>query len=247
VIRRFAPFLVLPGLVFSMPVLAQVHVDTGALDKLTPSTPAPEAAPAAPQKAPVHRPARVVKHPAPAHPARTAAKPATSPPHPASIAPAPPPAATLAPLAKGPQPRVLPPPVIPVIPNATGDASSIPGGLRVTFGAGQTELNPATVAALHDFAKAVAPNPTADVNIYAYAAGAADDPSTPRRLSLSRALAARTVLLTDQIASTRIYVHALGASPSQGPPDRVDVQLAGAAPAPSPPPPLPGAAAPRTR
>ena len=131
-----------------------------------------------------------------------------------------------------------------MVPDAAGDVSSIPGGLRVTFGTGKSDLNPTTVAALHEFAKAVAPNPTADVNIYAYAAGAVDDPSTPRRLSLSRALAARTVLLSDQIPSTRIYVHALGSTPSQGPPDRVDVQLAGATP--SPPPPLPGPAAPRT-
>ena len=131
-----------------------------------------------------------------------------------------------------------------MIPNAAGDVSSIAGGLRVTFGVGKTDLNPTTVAALHDFGKAVAPNPTADVNIYAYAAGAPDDPSTPRRLSLSRALAARAVLLSDQIPSTRIYVHALGATPSSGPPDRVDVQLAGTAP--SPPAPPPGPAAPRT-
>ena len=67
----------------------------------------------------------------------------------------------------------------------------------------------------------------------ATAAGSADDPSTPRRLSLSRALAARAVLITEGIASTRIYVRALGASgPPDGPPDRVDVSagLPGAPP-----------------
>jgi outer membrane protein OmpA-like peptidoglycan-associated protein len=114
-----------------------------------------------------------------------------------------------------------------MVSGAAGDVSSIEGGLRVTFGAGKADMSPATVAALHSLAQALAPNPLADVNIYAYAAGAPDDPSTPRRLSLSRALAARAVLMSDGIASTRIYVHALGSTASPGPPDRVDVQLAG--------------------
>jgi outer membrane protein OmpA-like peptidoglycan-associated protein len=144
-----------------------------------------------------------------------------------------------------PAPRALPAPVIPMVPGAAGDVSSIAGGLRVTFGAGKSDMSPATVAALHNLGHAVAPNPSADINIYAYAAGAPDDPSTPRRLSLSRALAARAVLMSDDIASARIYVHALGSTPSVGPPDRVDVQLAGT---PLTPPPAPPAApaAPRT-
>jgi len=69
---------------------------------------------------------------------------------------------------------------------------------------------------------------------------------TPRRLSLTRALAARAVLMSDNIVSTRIYVHALGATPSVGPPDRVDVQLAGTPPAQAPAPPPEPPAAPRT-
>ena len=67
----------------------------------------------------------------------------------------------------------------------------------------------------------------------AYAAGSAEDPSTPRRLSLARALAARAVLLHEGVASTRIYVRALGASGSGAaglPPDRVEVMQVGIAP-----------------
>jgi len=116
-----------------------------------------------------------------------------------------------------------------MVSGAAGDVSSITDGLRVTFGAGKADMSPATVAALHSLGQAVAPNEQAALNIYAYAAGAPDDPSTPRRLSLSRALAARAVLMSDNIASTRIYVHAMGSTPSAGPADRVDVQLASAA------------------
>jgi outer membrane protein OmpA-like peptidoglycan-associated protein len=119
-----------------------------------------------------------------------------------------------------------------MVDGAAGDVSAIPGGLRITFGAGKSDMSPATVAALNKLGEAVAPSETAALNIYAYAAGAPDDPSTPRRLSLSRALAARAVLMSDNIASTRIYVHAMGGTPSPGPADRVDVQLAGN---PSPP------------
>ena len=65
------------------------------------------------------------------------------------------------------------------------------------------------------------------------APGTEEDPSTPRRLSLARALAVRSVLITEGIASPRIYVKAMGANPqalSGGPPDRADVTVAGATP-----------------
>ncbi len=227
---------------------AQVRVDPDALNSLSAAPPAPDApAKAAPRqrRAVNHKPAR----PAPAHhPAPQAANKPAAPAAPVTIAPAAPPPATLAPLATAPAPRPLPAPIIPMMPDAAGDASAIAGGVRVTFGPGKFDMSPSTVDALHRFGQAVAPNPSADVNVYAYAAGAPDDPSTPRRLSLSRALAARAVLMSDNIGSTRIYVHALGSTPSDGPPDRVDVQLAGTpqkTPPPAPPP-GPQAAAPRT-
>jgi hypothetical protein len=50
-----------------------------------------------------------------------------------------------------------------------------------------------------------------------------EDPSTARRLSLGRALAARAVLINEGIPSTRIYPRALGATGGDTDRDRVDV------------------------
>ncbi len=169
-----------------------------------------------------------------------ASAPAPSAPAPAApasvaVAPAPPPAVALAPLVQAPPRPAPPPPTIPVLADAAGDATKILGGTRITFGAGKSDLNPTTEAAVRAIALLAKADPAMDVNVYAYAAGPPDDPSTPRRLSLSRALAARSVLISEGIASTRIYVRALGATPSDGPPDRVDVTQAGVGPAPAPP------------
>ena len=238
-------------------VLAQVSVDTGALDHLSPAAPAakPDSKPAARAHHPVHH------HPAHEH---RAEKPKTSKPEtgkpetpatvapaekppgapkpprysrpnePVTLAPTSPPAAVLAPPPPLPPVKPLPPPAIPVAPDATGEATTIPGGVRITFAPGKADLNPATEAALRALGKTIAADPTAVVNVYAYAAGTTDDPSTPRRVSLSRALAARAVLMSEGIASTRIYPRALGNTPSAGPPDRVDVQQPGPPPAPTP-------------
>jgi hypothetical protein len=65
-------------------------------------------------------------------------------------------------------------------------------------------------------------------NVVAYAAGTPDDPSTARRLSLSRALAVRSALMADGVSSTHIYVRALGAPEGDKTPDRVDISVLGA-------------------
>jgi hypothetical protein len=109
--------------------------------------------------------------------------------------------------------------------------------VRVTFGAGRSDLNPQTDAALKGLAHDA---PQGTFNVMAYAAGPADDPSTARRLSLSRALAVRSVLIFEGIPSVRIYVRALGSNAGDGPIDRVDVTRATTTPAPSAPPPVPG-------
>ena len=61
----------------------------------------------------------------------------------------------------------------------------------------------------------------------AYAAGTPEDPSTARRLSLSRALAVRSALMADGVTSSRIYVRALGATGGDEAPDRVDLAVMG--------------------
>jgi len=104
-----------------------------------------------------------------------------------------------------------PPPPVPILPDAR--ATRPPFRWRADyFGASKADLNPATNDALRKIAGEVKADPAIDLNVLAYAAGNADDPSTPRRLSLSRALAARAVLISEGIVSTRIYVRALGAT-----------------------------------
>ncbi len=126
-----------------------------------------------------------------------------------------------------------PPPPAPVAADAPGAAAKIQDGLRITFGDGRADLNPGTESALHALAQS-APTGTS-FTVVAFAPGAPEDPSTPRRLSLSRALTARSVLIAAGIPSVRVYVKALGASRGveDGPADRVDVVLE--APNPQPP------------
>ena len=85
---------------------------------------------------------------------------------------------------------------------------------------------PTSLRRMRRLARAI-PAPAADsVSVLAYAAGKPDDPSTARRLSLSRGLAVRSVLLASGIPSAQIYVRALGSTPSNGPADRVELTVA---------------------
>ncbi len=231
------------------PAGAQVSVDQGALDSL--GTPAPTARPA-----PVARPSASARHPA-AHPsprhdsAHAPAKPNAPPARPPVIPAAPPPRAVLPPVEPTVPTRPAPAPPVPVVADAPDTVSSLPGGLRVAFGAGRSDLNPAAVTALRELAATLKAEPAATLDVNAWSAGTADDPSTPRRLSLARALAVRAVLISEGVASPRIYVRALG-SDNGDPPDRAEVtRTAGAAPpaapaAAAPPPPAhaPAAATP---
>jgi outer membrane protein OmpA-like peptidoglycan-associated protein len=121
-----------------------------------------------------------------------------------------------------------PPPPTPAIVSAAapGEVTKLADGVRLTFGEGHTDFNPATEEALRKLAHDLPPGDP--VNVTAFAPGTPEDPSTPRRLALSRALAARSILITEGIASERIFVKALGAAApiTDGPPDRVDVTTA---------------------
>ncbi len=138
-----------------------------------------------------------------------------------------PPTITLAPVAP-PQPTepVAPPPP-PISDNSATAATNTGAGLRVTFGAGQADLSPASVAAIKQLVAAAPPGTNTSFNVAGYAAGTPEDPSTARRLSLSRALAVRSALMADGISSSRIYVRALGAASGGEPPDRVDLAVLG--------------------
>lgn len=135
-----------------------------------------------------------------------------------------------------PQPPSLPPPtVVPIRPpppplpatvmlNAPGEAMPDKDGLRLTFGADTAALNPTTDAAIRKLAHAPHVAATTEFTVTAFAKGVPDDPSAARRLSLSRALAVRSVLINEGVTSVRIYVKALGAPPPEDtPPDRVDI------------------------
>ncbi len=210
-------------LVAAVPAMAQVKVDPQALAPL-----APPATPATPGKTAPKPPAAkpAPSRPAPAATVRTAPASPVSPPVPAAP----------------PSPVALPPPIAvptrpapaptapPIAADAPGQAIPIPGGLRLSFGPGRADLNPATEASLRDLVRGGGALPPAPANasytITSFAAGTPEDPSTARRLSLSRATAVRSVLMAQGIASVRIYVRALGPASqgfADGPPDRADV------------------------
>jgi outer membrane protein OmpA-like peptidoglycan-associated protein len=149
--------------------------------------------------------------------------------------PAAPPSVPLAPPANPvllPPPQVLPvhkrpdPPPVPIKADAAGAPSFIPGGIRLTFGPGIADLNEANDEALLDIAARAKADPALTISIVAWAPGTNEDPSTPRRLSLDRALAARAVLINAGIISDRVLAQARGfLNIEGGPPDRVDITL----------------------
>jgi len=223
------------------PAFAQVTVDLHALDVLPGSRPATREPPArrvAPR--PAVRPQAAAKpskpptpeaSPTPA-PAATAnvTPPASAPPQPpaANLPTAAPPTIALAPIVPPTAAPAPPPPPPPISDSATSAATATGvGSLRVTFGAGETDLSPASATAIHALVQKAPSGDTTSFNVVAYAAGTADDPSTARRLSLTRALAVRSALIADGVSSARIYVRALGAASGDEPPDRVDVAVLG--------------------
>lgn len=196
-------------LLFVTPAAAQVTTDTQALDKLAPAAQQP-AAPA-PAPAPKHRAhvAAPKKLPAIGMPAAPPLHPVIQPPPFVMPSHAPP-----------------PPPPVPVRDDAPGVATPITAGTRLTFGAGVSDLNPATLAAIQAIGTKALADPASIISITAWAPGTADDPSTARRLSLDRALAVRAVLIHAGLVSDKIRAVAKGNNDiGAGPADRADVTL----------------------
>jgi outer membrane protein OmpA-like peptidoglycan-associated protein len=233
------------------PVHAQVTVNLNALDAL----PGSSAAPAKPPRQD-KRLARRTRHivvaapvlpvppvppatevavatpkpagtPAPTQAAPAAATPAPAKPPPAATIPAaPPPQVALAPLMPA-TPSTAPPPAPPIAKGAESTATPKPAGLTITFGADQSDLSPASDAAIQKLARSAPNSDTTSFDVLAYAHGDPQDPSTARRLSLARALAVRSALMTAGVPSTRVYVRALGDQGGNGPPDRADITVMG--------------------
>jgi outer membrane protein OmpA-like peptidoglycan-associated protein len=238
--------LLLTGLVAPLvlvaPAAAQVTTNDNALDSLKPKAPAPAQsdvftpATGEPEATPAHPVRHTTHHAAPAHtaghPAATAASKAAAKPG-SKAGPVP-----IVPLAPPTNPVILPPPQslpvhtkptpppVPIKADALGAPSFIPGGIRLTFGPDSAELNPANDEALLDIAARAKADPLLSVSITAWAPGTNEDPSTPRRLSLDRALAARAVLINAGVVSERVFAVAKGfLNIEGGPPDRLDIAL----------------------
>lgn len=239
------------------PVFAQVTVDLHALQALperpatsrparppsqstytpapftareTPRTNSPPPAalpnPSAPAETAQGQPAPVQTAPAQAARAPTAAAqaPAAQPAVPETV----PDVASITPIAPPPPAVGSPPPAPPVSEKATTTAAPTSTGLRLTFAPGQSDLSPESAASIKQLAAATTQGDATTFNVSAYAPGKPDDPSTARRMSLSRAMAVRSALVADGVASARIFVRALGEQHGEGPPDRVDVNVMGA-------------------
>lgn len=222
--------LILAPVIFALaiaPTRAQVTIDLRALDALPlPGSRPPSQQPAPPPRQPEAR-RTIMPTPPTAAPSQSAAQSATTPTREATLPIVTPPAAETAPIPAVPAASALPPPAPPVTATSTTRASDSAAGMRLTFDAAATDLSTASMDAIRRFIGAAPSRDTATFNVLAYAAGKADDPSVARRLSLSRALAVRTALIAEGVASSRIFVRALGSQAAGGPPDRVDVSLLG--------------------
>lgn len=225
---------------------AQVTIDLRALDALPSAPPPPSPPPAPPRIAPrpapkpaaqtasLPLPPEPVRPPMPVLPTPPAAPQIPAPPKvnlpppPAATLPtAPPPTVALAPVQAPPPPPPSSAPPPPVSATAATTAAPESAGLQLTFKGDESALSPEANAAIGKLVKATPTGNTISYNVVAYAAGSADDPSVARRMSLARGLAVRSALVADGVASTRIYVRALGAAKEGGPPDRVDITVMG--------------------
>jgi hypothetical protein len=95
--------------------------------------------------------------------------------------------------------------------------------VRVGFATGSAKLNSPAEADLKKVADALKADLALRIQLLAYAGGTTNSASQARRLSLSRALAARSSLINQGVKSARIDVRALGNQSEGGPADRIDI------------------------
>lgn len=217
---RSLPIIIAVLLAAATPAAAQVTVDLHALQAL-------------PDRSATSRPHRAAPAPVtPATPMVVKREPAASAPAPAQPAQpempeTAPDVASINPIAPPPPAGAPPPP--PISDKAATAAEATTAGLRLTFAPGAADLSPDSTASIKQLTATVPPGDATTFNVLAYAPGKADDPSTARRVSLSRAMAVRSALVADGVPSARIFVRALGEQFGDGPPDRVDLSVTGPA------------------
>lgn len=108
------------------------------------------------------------------------------------------------------------------LPRSTASVRS--GSLRrIEFPRGSAKLSNKASLGLENVAAALSEDAGLRIQLLAYAGQIGDSPSQARRLSLSRALAARSKLIEQGVRSTRIDVRALGNKSAGGPADRIDI------------------------
>jgi outer membrane protein OmpA-like peptidoglycan-associated protein len=234
----FGLCLTVPGLV--SPGQAQVSVDMHALNPsgttkptardvpwLPNATPKPAASVAPAGRKPPAADKTVAAGASPHKPSARTSSPSTAEtPSPVSGGPASGAPGSSVPIPALPAGQPAAPPASTTVPATAPGTLPMPPPVRLVFETGHTNLTPSDEAEIKDLARAIPVPATSSVNVLAYAAGRPDDPSTARRLSLSRGMAVRSVLLASGVPSAQIYVRALGAAASDGPADRVELVVA---------------------
>jgi outer membrane protein OmpA-like peptidoglycan-associated protein len=140
-----------------------------------------------------------------------------------ATAPPPPPPTPPTPTAKAKVKPATQTASLPKEPTSTGFAAGT--SHRLMFKSGASTIPAGGEAVLKNIAKALDADPALRLQLRAYAATDGTSASRARRLSLSRALAIRSVLIREQVKATRIDVRALGSKVEDGPPDRVDLAI----------------------
>jgi outer membrane protein OmpA-like peptidoglycan-associated protein len=220
---RQLPILSVFFLTAAVPVFAQVTVDLHALQALPDRPPARGVARPSPAPAAVtHIPMVATREP------QVTTQPPPSSPQPAMPDKVPDSASIEPVTPQAPPPEAQPSPPPPVSESAATAAAPATAGLRLTFAPGESDLSPESSSSIKQLTEAAPIGDATTFNVLAYAPGKADDPSTARRISLSRAMAVRSALVADGVPSARIFVRALGEQFGNGPPDRVDLSVTGA-------------------
>ncbi|MFM8988697.1 MAG: OmpA family protein, partial [Alphaproteobacteria bacterium] len=134
----------------------------------------------------------------------------------AAVAAAPSPAAPALPAA-------APPPPAPPLAASLPPSRAAQPAARLSVAADSAEPPAELRNDLRDIVEQLRRAPDGRLRIEGFAAG--EDANRSRRLSLRRALAVRSYLIDQGLASTRMDVFARGNQPEDGPADRVDVTL----------------------